>query len=136
MKEVIKHDGIIDSIEGRHIRVRILQTSACAGCKIAGHCTASEAKEKIIDVESSETKWRVGQTVMVSTSNAVARRALLLGFGLPLVLMLVVLTGMLLTGHQEETSGLLSLAVLVPYYGILWLLREKVARKVSFSIEA
>jgi sigma-E factor negative regulatory protein RseC len=113
-----------------------LQTSACAGCKIAGHCTASEAKEKIIDVESSETKWRVGQTVMVSTSNAVARRALLLGFGLPLVLMLVVLTGMLLTGHQEETSGLLSLAVLVPYYGILWLLREKVARKVSFSIEA
>jgi len=136
MKEVIKHDGIIDSIEGRHIQVRILQTSACAGCKIAGHCTASEAKEKIIDVESSETKWRVGQTVMVSTSNAVARRALLLGFGLPLVLMLVVLTGMLLTGHQEETSGLLSLAVLVPYYGILWLLREKVARKVSFSIEA
>lgn len=136
MSQDIKHDGIIDNIDGRHIRVRILQTTACAGCKIAGHCSASETKEKMVDVIADPTGLSVGQPVIVSTSGAVARRALLYGFGLPLVLLLSVLIVMLLAGHGEEMSGLVALCSLVPYYLILWLFRQSVARQVSFGIVA
>lgn len=136
MKE-IRHDGIIESIgTDGHVRVRITQTSACAGCKIASHCNASDQKVKMVDVYHCERKGlSVGDGVVVVTSQAAAGRALLLGFGLPLVLLLTVLGGMLLAGKDEGTSAIAGLAALLPYYLILWLCRDRIARNVVFYIE-
>ena len=50
MTDIIKHRGIVENIEGSHVRVRIVQTSACSACSVKGHCNASESKEKLIDV--------------------------------------------------------------------------------------
>ena len=50
MSNKIRHEGVIDSIDEGCVHVRILQTSACAACKVAGYCNAAEAKEKIVDV--------------------------------------------------------------------------------------
>ena len=85
MHNKINHSGIIDSIVGNCVKVRILQTSACAACKVAGHCNAAESKEKIIDVldVSDTSALRVGDEVTVWASRDVANHALLLGFGVP-----------------------------------------------------
>ena len=32
MTDIIKHRGIVENIEGSHVRVRIVQTSACSAC--------------------------------------------------------------------------------------------------------
>jgi len=64
MNNKIRHSGIIDSIENSTVRVRILQTSACAACKVAAHCNASESKEKLVDVAVADgSVRRVGDTV-------------------------------------------------------------------------
>ena len=71
MNQKISHSGIIDSIEDECIHVRIVQTSACAACKVAGYCNAAESKEKIIDVCcDNAAAYSVGQHVVVSTSRA------------------------------------------------------------------
>ena len=125
MKE-IRHDGIIESIgNDGHICVRITQMAACAGCKVAAHCNASE---------QHAFPFRVGDNVVVATSQAAAGRALLLGFGLPLVLLLLVLAAMLLAGNNEGISAITALVVLLPYYLILWLLRNRIAGSISFKI--
>ena len=148
MKE-IRHDGIIESIgNDGHICVRITQMAACAGCKVAAHCNASEQKVKVVDVYLSDTNgaeldkqdaqhafpFRVSDNVVVATSQAAAGRALLLGFGLPLVLLLLVLAAMLLAGNNEGISAITALVVLLPYYLILWLLRNRIAGSISFKI--
>jgi sigma-E factor negative regulatory protein RseC len=135
--KVIRHEGIIKSIDSDgHIRVRITQMAACAGCKIAAHCNASEQKVKVVDAYHCElTGISVGDSVVVSTSQAAAGRALLLGFGLPLLLLLVVLAAMLATGMDEGTSALAALAVLAPYYLIIWLCRDRIAGNIKFHIE-
>ena len=51
MENRIRHEGIIEAVDGATARVRILQVSACAGCKIASHCHTSDSKEKIVDVD-------------------------------------------------------------------------------------
>ena len=135
MIDDIRHDGIVSAINGRHVRVRILQSSACGGCKIAGRCNASEMKEKVVDVFTGGSTYQVGQQVVVSTSYAVARRALLLGFAIPLLLMLCVLVAALVSGHSEPQAGLAALGILVPYYVLLWLLRRRVESHVSFTME-
>ena len=135
MSEDIRHDGVVSAINGRQVQVRILQSSACSGCKIAGRCSASEMKEKLVDVCTDGSCFEVGQEVVVTTTAAVAQRALLLCFVFPLLLMLGVLMSMLHIGYGEEYAGMAALGVLVPYYVGLWLLRRRVESRVSFAIE-
>jgi sigma-E factor negative regulatory protein RseC len=59
-----------------------------------------------------------------------------MGFGLPLLLLLSVLIAGTMVGMGEDTAGLMALASLLPYYLTLWLFRNRVARRVSFRIEA
>ena len=136
MSNKISHPGVIDRIEGDCVKVRIIQTSACAACKVASHCNASESKEKIVDVICCDTaKYATGQEVVVSASKEVANRALLLGFGIPLLLMVAVLLIVLRWTGDEGIAALASLGALIPYYIILWLLRDSIRQQVSFRIE-
>ena len=133
----ISHSGVIDRIDGGHVQVRIVQTSACAACKVAGYCNAAESKEKIVDVfcDSVAKNLTVGQPVTVTASGQVATRALLWGFGLPFLLMVSVLIVVLKwTGH-EGLAALSGLGVLIPYYIMLWLFRDRMREQLAFSLE-
>ena len=136
MSDKIRHSGIVEKVTEGCVVVRILQTSACAACKVAGRCNASEAKEKLIDVHCADASaYQVGQSVVVSTSRYVVNRALLLGFGLPFVVLVGVLMAVLLLTGDEGVAALAGLGALVPYYLLLWLLRDRISRRVSFQIE-
>jgi sigma-E factor negative regulatory protein RseC len=136
MSNKISHSGVIDRIEDDCVKVRIVQTSACAACKVAAHCNASESKEKMVDVICCDTaKYATGQEVVVSASKEVANRALLLGFGIPLFLLVAVLLIVLHLTGDEGIAALASLGALIPYYIILWLLRDSIRQQVSFRIE-
>ena len=71
----------------------------------------------------------------VSASRQVATHALLLAFGLPFVILVAVLVGVLLLTGNELWAALGGLLALVPYYGILWLFRQKVRDRLAFQIE-
>ena len=136
MNQRIRHSGVVESIEEGCVHVRIVQTSACAACKVAGYCHAAESKEKMIDVFcDAVADYKVGQQVTVSTSGEVAVKALLWAFGVPFVLLLAVLIMVLLLTGNEGWAALSALAILVPYYTILWLLRDKMREQLAFTIE-
>ncbi len=136
MSNKISHSGVIDSIDGRCVHVRIVQTSACAACKVAGYCNASESKEKIIDVFcDNASAYKLGQAVTVTTSGTVAVRALLWGFGLPFIVMVGVLIITLLLTGNEGLAAFSGLAALIPYYIILWFFRNNMRKQLAFAIE-
>lgn len=136
MENKITHSGVIDSISNGCIHVRIVQTSACAACKVAGYCNAAESKEKIVDVCcDSVAAYHVGQPVTVTASGRVAAQALLWGFGMPFIILVAVLFIVLQLTGSEGMAALSGLAALVPYYGVLWLLRDRMRRQLAFSIE-
>ena len=136
MENTIRHEGVIESVADGHVRVRIVQTAACAGCKVARHCNASEAKVKMVDVYHCDRRdLQVGQNVVVSTSGAAAGKALFLGFGLPLMLLLVVLTALLSLHVGEGVAAVSTVAVLIPYYICIWFCRKHIATVISFKIE-
>ena len=137
MSHQIKHAGVVESVEDGCIRVRILQTSACAGCKVAGHCHASEAKEKIVDVYQMPTgkDLKPGMPVVVCASPQVAAHALLLGFGIPFLLLVGVVVLMTLLGVDEAWAALAGLTAMIPYYIILYFLRGRLREKLAFTLE-
>jgi sigma-E factor negative regulatory protein RseC len=135
MNSRIRHVGVVDSIEHSHVRVRIVQAAACSACKVASHCNASEAKEKIIDVYTDANGLRIGEEVVVSTSGSTASRATLIGFVIPLGILVGVLFVMKILGYSDEASALWAMGALIPYYICVWLLRERIAKSISFQLE-
>ena len=136
MSNKISHLGTIKSIADGCIKVQIVQTSACAACKVAAHCNASESKVKIVDVLcSNTTDYTIGQQVTVWASKDVANRALLLGFGVPFLLLICVLMVALKLSAGEGTAALVALGSLAPYYFALWLMRDKIQKHISFNLE-
>ena len=129
MTDIIKHRGIVENIEGSHVRVRIVQTSACSACSVKGHCNASESKEKLIDVfDMKASSYRIGEEVMIYGTTSMGMQAVLLAFGIPFLVLLI-------TGGDELRSALVALSALLPYYFIIYVCRNKLSKKFSFTLE-
>ncbi|PLX24147.1 MAG: Fis family transcriptional regulator [Marinilabiliales bacterium] len=131
----IEHKGRIDSIEGHKISVNFLAMSGCASCHAKGVCTVADMKEKSVEVYDFTGQYAVGEEVSVTLKQSLGFRALLLGYVLPFVLVLFVLIALTAITNNEAIAGLSSLSVLVPYYLILFFLRDKIRKKFTFTID-
>lgn len=136
MNDKIRHSGVVDSIAEGVVKVRILQQSACAACKVAGYCHASESKEKLVSVCCNNVAaYRPGQEVVVTASRQVAFRATLLAFIVPLIILMVALVVAIRVTGSEAVAALSALGTLMLWYSLLWFLRSKISSQVSFEIE-
>ena len=132
----IKHLGIVENIQGSHLSVRIVQTSACAACSVKGHCSSADSKDKIIDIiDTAAASYQVGENVMVVGETSMGMQAVALAFIIPFVLLIFTLFLFMALIENELYAALRSLAVLVPYYYILWLNKTRLKQKFSFTIK-
>ena len=136
MADIIKHRGIVEKIDGSHIVVRIVQTSACSACSAKGLCNASESKEKQIDVYEANPSYQIGEEVMVCGTTSMGMRAVLLAFGVPLLILVLALgVSMKLTGEDALLSSGIALVSVLPYYIGIYFCKDKLNRTFSFTIE-
>ena len=136
MADIIKHRGIVEKVDGSHIVVRIVQTSACSACSAKGLCNASESKEKQIDVYEVNPSYQIGEEVMVCGTTSMGMRAVLLAFGVPLLILVLALgVSMKLTGEDALLSSGIALVSVVPYYIGIFFCKDKLNRTFSFTIE-
>lgn len=133
----ISHEGTIISIEKENLRVRIIQNSACASCKIAGHCQTSESKEKIIEVTTPDyADFAVGDKVNVTESVGVGAKAVVFGFILPLALMMAaIISAITAFDTSEGVAALAGIASLIPYYLVLYFLRGYMKNIMGIGID-
>ena len=131
----IKHLGIVENIQGSHLSVRIVQTSACAACSAKGHCSSADSKDKIIDIIDTAASSHRGEKVMVVGETSMGMMAVVLAFVLPFVLLIFSLFLLMAWIENELYAALLSLAVLIPYYFVLWLNKTRLKQQFSFTIK-
>lgn len=136
MTNVIKHKGTVESINGSLVKVRILQTSACASCNARGLCSSAESKEKIIEVYDTTNSYKPGDPVMIYGTTSMGIRAVIIAFVIPFVILLITLfAAMSFSSGNELLSAFLSLLILVPYYIVLYFLRNKIKKDFSFTLK-
>jgi len=70
MSESINHTGFVEKIDGDTVFVRITQQSACSGCHAQSMCSASEKKDKIIEVPDRSGRFRVNEEVIICGQNS------------------------------------------------------------------
>lgn len=136
MADIIKHQGIVENINGSHLKVRIVQTSACVACSAKGHCASADTKEKLIDVIAADaSSYHLGDRVMLYGELSMGMMAVLLAFIVPFCILIISLFIFMAVWNDELRSALCSLALLIPYYYILWLNKARMGKRFSFSIK-
>jgi sigma-E factor negative regulatory protein RseC len=136
-QQVIVHPGIIDRCEEDKVFVRILSQSACSTCQVKGACSIAEVEEKIIEVQPSDVEsYRPGDHVTVRMKQSLGRKALVLGYIIPLIILVTAIIIFAMVLNNEGLAALLSILLLVPYYTVLYVLRGKLKQQFSFSIYA
>ncbi|MDR3260705.1 MAG: SoxR reducing system RseC family protein [Tannerella sp.] len=134
MSETIQHTGIIERIDPPVVFVRIVQPSACSGCHAKSMCPDTDGKNQTIEVEDLSGNFAIDEEVILCGQYAGGMQAVLLAYVFPLLLVVTALAlGARLTG-SELTGGLTGLGVLLPYYGLIYLMRDKLKRKFVFTL--
>lgn len=133
--DYIEHEGVVTEVTAQLVKVRIVNESACASCHASGSCTAADLQDKLIDVYQSESDFKPGQKVMLLGKKSLAPKAVLLAYVYPILLILAVLIATFYILDNELLAGGLALAALVPYYAIIYSLKDKLKRTFSFSIK-
>lgn len=130
----IEHRGIIDKITNGRINVRFTVTSACSSCHAKGLCSASEMSNKEISIPMGSAEFATGEEVMIVMHTGQGLKAVAWGYIYPFLLLLILLLIFTASGMGELRSGIFALSSLVPYYGFLYLFRDKIHRQFNFSI--
>ncbi len=127
--------GIVCGVHAGGIDVRVIQQSACSGCHARAACTSHESCERMVSVRDYPDGVKVGDTVLLVAKESMTLRAVLLAFVAPLALMLIV--AVVLTGCavQDLAIALVLLALLLMYWGGVYLCRGYIDRKLVFWAE-
>ena len=134
MVERVSHEGTVVKVDGNNVFVRIVQTSACASCSLSRHCNSAESKEKTVVAQAGAGSFRVGESVWVSVSSSLGHKAVSLGFGVPLVLLLAVVVAVSgLTGN-EPVAALCGVGALIPYYILLYVFRARIRDVLRITV--
>lgn len=132
----IEHTGIVQSISDRDhkVTVNLLRVTACSSCHVKSVCAVSENDQKTLEIISENgTGFIIGEQVKVCMGESLGMKALMIGYFIPfLVFMATLIIALQWTG--EAISALIALGILIPYYLILILFREKLKSTFTFKI--
>ena len=131
----IHHDGIIKNIDEKYYYVSIIVQSACASCQVKSVCNITEIQEEIIEVpKNNEAHYKVGDKIKVLMEKSLGPKAIMLGYFIPFLLLIITLIISLAVINSEGIAGILSLTVLIPYYLILYKFKDQLKKTFVFRI--
>lgn len=132
--KIINHEGVVQRNDGNTVTLSILSASACSGCHAEGSCNLSGKEEKIIEVHG-RYDVKPGDKVTILMKQSMGYSALALGYILPAISVIAVLFILISYKIPELTAGLISIAILIPYYSILFLFRKRINEKFTFTLK-
>ena len=127
-------------MDAQSISVEIVNKSACASCHAKGVCGASEEQVRTIVIPqtlaTATAGYQVGDEVKLVLSATLGMKAVILAYGLPLLILMAALLISSSFGLEQLYVGLISLASVALYYIIFAIFRDNLDRQFVFSIES
>ena len=131
----IRHRGIIDSISGCKASVRIVRMSACSSCEAKSTCRGHGTKDFIVNVTDEVlVGMSAGDAVTVEIPCSAGRHAVLVGFVVPLLLVVVSMAAVVSLGGRDVLAALVAIVVLAMYYCGLYVARQRLDRHFHVSV--
>lgn len=123
-------------MSAKQVVVRITSRSACGSCAARAACGLAEAQEKLIEVKTADAaRYAVGDEVTVGVKPYIGAKAVGLAYvGALVVLIVALVLSVGVFGVSEGVGVLITLAAVALYYGVLWLVKDKIEHTIQFTI--
>ena len=131
----IRHKARVKTVSGPKAVLSVMNQSACAACHARGACTLADMEEKEIELADGGRNLCPGQEVHIVLKESQGFKALLFGYLLPFIIVLLFLIIIFSLTNNEILAGLASLGVLIPYYITLYFFRGVLKKVFKFEVE-
>ncbi len=131
----IEHTGIVKAVGKSYVDVDIQNKSACSACHAKSTCGMSESVVKTITAPRPGFDIKPGDVVCVEASLTQGYYAVIVAYGLPVILIFAILILGNILEWSDTISALASILILVPYFFILYLNRKRIGKRISFKIK-
>jgi sigma-E factor negative regulatory protein RseC len=131
----IDHAGVVKSVKDGIATVEILQKTSCASCELTGVCSSSESSIKEVEVPIKQLNYQQGDHVNIVFTRSEGFMALFIGYVLPFIVMVTTMSVAKVIGYDDLVAGLASLLILIPYYGSLFFLKNKIRALFEFRLD-
>ncbi len=132
----IEHTGTVEDISSDIVSVKIQPRTACGSCKSKLYCGLKDVDDKVIEITTNKAKeYKIGQEVTITLKESLGYKALMIGYLIPLIILMVALIPMMLITNNEPLSALVAVSLMVPYYTIVYVKRNKLRKTFNFYIK-
>lgn len=135
-RRIASHRGTVKAVADGSVDVEIESTSACASCQAHSRCGFAESKQKTVTIPTPN--WRnftAGQQVTVVIDQSRGMLAVWIAYVLPALAIIAIVALLSATGAAEWLVAVSALATLGLYVGLLYLLRGKIGKKFTLTVE-
>ena len=135
MNEKVCKEGIVRRFEGDKVWVEIVVSSACGGCAAKSLCNISEKKEELVEaVNITGEEFSIGEAVQIQMKESQAHRAVVLGYLIPFIVLVVGLFVCYALTHIEWLSALVAFGLTAIYYFILKMFDKRLAKEFTLYV--
>ncbi len=131
--DVYIHSGVISKMSGSAFIVSLDENVHCESCRAKGTCGISDSASKEVEIPNSGNSFKLNEHVNVVLKKGLGLKAVFWAYIFPFLLMLTTL--LIATPFLIEwVAGILSLLILVPYYTMLYVMRNVFKKTFKISI--
>ena len=129
----VKHEGVVSKITNHVVTVSLTGDVNCEACHAKGACGMAEAVPKEIEVYNSTESLKLNENVEIILRKDLGLKAVFWAYVFPFIMLISVL---LITSsfYEEWIAGLFAIAILIPYYSLLYALRNSFKKVFKVSI--
>jgi sigma-E factor negative regulatory protein RseC len=129
----VKHEGVISKISNVGYTVSLKGNVSCEGCKAQSACGVSDSNDKEIEIFNTDQTFQLNESVDVILKKELGLKAVFWAYVFPFILLFVVLifTSLFL---KEWIAGLVSIAILIPYYLVIYFMKDAFQKVFQVSI--
>jgi len=137
-KDCFEQQGQVRGVSENSVQVLIFRKAACASCHANAACTSFDKKDQIFDVVTSDAhSFKIGEEVKVLIEQKTGMQAVLIGFVVPSVILIVVIAVLtaIFTDLNQSIIALSAILCYALYCVLLYIFHKKIDRKFNLRIE-
>lgn len=128
--------AIVREINETYLIVEMTVSSACSACHAKGACGASEHKQEKLKVTCTDpSQYRLGELVNIELKQTLARKAVLIAYFFPFLVMIIGLFGIYAITKNELLSIGISIGGTTLYFFIISKLKDKLEKEFVLTVK-
>lgn len=132
-RDHVKHEGIVSRITDNSITVSLKGNLHCEACNAKSACGVSDSGSKEIEIKTPKQSLELHENVEVFLKKELGLKAVFWAYVFPFILLFAVLL-IASAVYAEWIAGLVAIGVLIPYYGLLYVLKNSFKNTFKVSV--